>query len=58
MLVEFLKNNPNDLKEKISFILKEINSEKMGSEGRKFVMENFDWKIIAKRFKDILEKYF
>ncbi len=52
------KNNPNDLKEKISFILKEINSEKMGSEGRKFVMENFDWKIIAKRFKDILEKYF
>ena len=52
------KNNPKDLEEKISFVLKEITSDKMGSEGRKFVMENFDWKIIAKKFKDILDQHF
>ena len=51
------KNNSKDLKEKILLILKEITSEKMGSEGKKFVIENFDWKIIAKRFKNMLEQY-
>jgi len=52
------KNNPKELEEKIVLILNEVNSEKMGLEGRKFVIENFDWKIIAKKFKDTLEKYF
>ncbi len=52
------KNQVEDLEDKISLILKEINSEKMGTEGRKFVIEAFDWKIIAKRFKNILEQYF
>ncbi len=52
------KGNAEDLKEKISLILDKTISEKMGSEGRKFVIENFDWKIIAKRFKETLEKYF
>jgi glycosyltransferase involved in cell wall biosynthesis len=52
------KNNSNDLKEKISSILKEIGSERMGVEGRKFVIRNFDWKIIAKKFKGLLEQYF
>jgi len=52
------KDNEVDLKEKISLILKEITSEEMGSNGRKFVIENFDWKIIAKKFKDLLEQYF
>ncbi len=52
------KNNAKDLEEKISLILKEISSEKMGFEGKKFVTENFDWKIIAKKFKDMLEQYF
>ena len=52
------KNNSKDLKEKILLVLKEITSEKMGSEGKKFVIENFDWKIIAKRFKNMLEQHF
>jgi len=52
------KGNKEDLKEKISLILEETTSNRMGSEGRKFVIENFDWKIIAKRFKDMLDQYF
>jgi glycosyltransferase involved in cell wall biosynthesis len=51
------KNNPKDLEEKIVLILKEIATQKMGSEGKKFVIENFDWEIIAKKFKYILEQY-
>ena len=51
------KNNPKDLEEKIVLILKEIETQKMGSEGKKFVIENFDWEIIAKKFKYILEQY-
>ena len=51
------KNNPKDLEEKILLILKEISTPKMGSEGKKFVIENFDWEIIAKKFKCILEQY-
>ena len=51
------KNNPKDLEEKIILILKEITTQKMGSEGKKFVIENFDWEIIAKKFKYILEQY-
>jgi glycosyltransferase involved in cell wall biosynthesis len=51
------KNNPKDLEEKILLLLKEISSQKMGSEGKKFVTEHFDWEIIAKKFKYILEQY-
>jgi glycosyltransferase involved in cell wall biosynthesis len=51
------KNNSSDLQEKILFILKEISTQKMGSEGKKFVIENFDWEIIAKKFKFILEQH-
>ena len=51
------KNNSKDLEEKIVLILKEITTQKMGSEGKKFVIENFDWEIIAKKFKYILEQY-
>jgi len=51
------KNNPKDLEEKILLILKEISTQKMGSEGKKFVIEHFDWEIIVKKFKSILEQY-
>ena len=51
------KNNSKDLEEKILLILKEITSQKMGSEGKKFVIKNFDWEIVAKKFKNILEQY-
>lgn len=52
------KGNAKDLKEKISLILDKNISDKMGTEGRKFVISNFDWKVIAKRFKETLEEYF
>ena len=51
------KNDWEDLEEKISLLLKEFSSNKMGLEGRKYVIENFDWNIIAKKFKEILEQY-
>ena len=51
------KNNSKDLEEKIVLILKETTTQKMGSEGKKFVIEHFDWEIIAKKFKYILEQY-
>ena len=51
------KNNPKDLEEKILLILKEISTQKMGSEGKKFVIEHFDWEIIVQKFKYILEQY-
>ena len=51
------KNNSKDLEGKILLILKEITSQKMGSEGKKFVIENFDWEIIAKKFKKTLEQH-
>ena len=50
------KNNSIDLKEKIQLILQKIEPNDMGYEGRKFVEENFDWEIIAKKFKEILKK--
>jgi len=52
------KNDSKNLEEKIACVLEEITSGKMGSEGRKFVIENFDWKIIAQKFKNILEQNF
>jgi glycosyltransferase involved in cell wall biosynthesis len=52
-----IKKNSKDLEEKILLVLKEISTQKMGSEGKKFVIENFDWEIIAKKFKKILEQY-
>jgi len=52
------KNDSTSLEEKIELILKEITSNEMGSKGRKFVIENFSWEIIAKNFKNLLEENF
>ena len=52
------KNNSIDLKEKIQLMLQKIQTNDMGEEGRKFVEENFDWNIIAKKFKETLKEYF
>ena len=51
------KGDSDDLEEKLSEILDESRTEKMGSNGRKFVEENFEWSIIAKRFSEIVKKY-
>ena len=51
------KNNSVDLKKKIMLILQKSETNDMGDEGRKFVEENFDWKVIAKKFKETLKKY-
>ena len=34
----------------LQFLNDSINAKKMGELGRKFVIENFSWEIIAKRF--------
>ena len=52
------KNNSIDLKKKIMLILQKIETNDMGDEGRKFVEENFDWEVIAKKFKETLKDYF
>ena len=36
--------------------LKKIQTNDMGEEGRKFVEENFSWKIITKKFVNNLKK--
>jgi glycosyltransferase involved in cell wall biosynthesis len=32
-------------------------SQKMGNAGKEFISNNFSWKIIAKDFKDKVEKH-
>ena len=51
------EGNSDDLIEKLSILLKDSNlSRNMGKEGRQFVINNFSWEIIAKKFLDILKK--
>jgi len=50
------KGDPDDLIDKLSILLNDKSKAKqMGKEGRKFVEKNFDWKIIAERFVNILK---
>jgi len=51
------KGNSKELIEKIEEILNDPKKiEEMGVEGRKFVEENFSWKIITQKFIDNLKK--
>ena len=51
------KGNSEELIEKIEKILNDPKKiEEMGVEGRKFVEENFSWKIITQKFIDNLKK--
>ena len=52
------KNDSDDLEEKIKIILETSDWNEMGNAGRTFVIENFDWHIIAKKFKIILDEFF
>ena len=52
------KNDVDDLEEKIKIILENTDWDEMGNAGRTFVIENFDWNIIAKKFKIILDEFF
>jgi glycosyltransferase involved in cell wall biosynthesis len=47
------QGDPDDLIEKISVFLDDKTlAEKMGKSGRKFVIDNFNWEIVAKKFLD------
>ena len=50
------KGNSKELIEKIEMFLNDPKKiEEMGIQGRKFVEENFSWKIITKKFIDNLK---
>ena len=51
------KGNSKELIKKIEEMLNEPKKiEEMGIQGRKFVEENFSWKIITKKFVNNLKK--
>jgi glycosyltransferase involved in cell wall biosynthesis len=44
--------------DKISFLLKNKNvAQEMGKSAREFIIEEFSWDVIAKRFVNIIEPY-
>ena len=52
------EGNSDDLIEKLSILLKDSNlSRNMGKEGRQFVINNFSWEIIAKKFLENITPY-
>lgn len=50
------KGDSDDLEKKIKLLIHNEKSIEMGNAGRKFVVENFSWEIIAKKFKNILDE--
>ncbi len=52
------EGNYEDLIEKLALLIndKEL-AEKMGKEGKKFIINTFSWEIIAKRFLDAIEPH-
>ncbi len=52
------KGDHNELFKKLEILMNdEKMSQKMGNAGKKFISNNFSWKIIAKDFKDKVEKH-
>lgn len=52
------KGNSQELVDKINILLGDANkSKEMGKAGKKFVMENFSWNVISKRFLQIIKEY-
>mgnify|MGYP003346918144 FL=1 len=51
------KGDSSDLIEKITLLLANKGlCEKMGKDGRKFVIDNFSWEIIGKKFLQIVKE--
>jgi len=51
------KGNSEELSKKIEYLLNDPKKiEEMGIHGRKFVEDNFSWKIITQKFIDNLKK--
>ena len=49
------KDNANDLIEKINLLLENTEkAKKMGHDGREFVIKNFSWQEITKRFIELM----
>jgi len=52
------EGNSKDIIEKISKILEnELLAKKMGKEGTKFIKEQFNWELVAKKFLQIIRPY-
>ena len=52
------KGDQNELFKKLEILMNdEKMSQKMGNAGKEFISNNFSWKIIAKDFKDKVEKH-
>jgi len=52
------EGNHKDIIEKLTVLLNDNKkTEKMGVEGRKFVIESFSWDLIAKKFLGVLKLY-
>jgi glycosyltransferase involved in cell wall biosynthesis len=52
------KSNPEDLIEKLVILFSDNKKAKeMGLQGRRFVLENFSWDVIVKRFLQTIEEY-
>ncbi len=52
---KWVENTPEDFAKAIEEILNS-NYEKMGDNGRKFIYENYNWEIIAKKYKEKLDE--
>ena len=52
------EGNHKDIIEKLTVLLNDNKkTEKMGVEGRKFIIESFSWDLITKKFLDVLKLY-
>ena len=52
------KGDYNELLKKLEILINDKKlSQKMGNAGREFISKNFSWEIIAKDFKDKIQKH-
>ena len=52
------KGNDTQLIEKLRFLFEDVDmAKKMGNEGRKFIEETFNWKLVTKNFIEMIKPY-